>query len=271
MNNAFFIDTSHEELANFDASKSYTENLPPLGVYADVTMQVTEVALGETKNRKSMIELTFQFLTGDLAMSKFKLRYNTMHENLVVVNIAKKGLMNIAGAIDNIRKYGVGGFNIGDPRYLNKPFIGTLTVTNQDEKSPSGTPYRQGNLHDMRPTAGWNDLPPANNQPNYNNPPANNFNNNGYQQPQQPVYNTQPPPATHTHNAPVNANYGYQPQPGAAPQQPVNNGNPNYYQPQPGQPPVNVTPGQQQPIQGQPVNNGYNQQPPAGSKPGWAS
>lgn len=243
-NPAYFIDTT--DIADFDASQNTGGSLPPVGVYADTPMMIVDIGTSESKNKNTMLELTFQFLDGAHKNGKFKLFFNTMHEKLETVQIAKKQLVNIAGAIENIKHYGNQGVKINDrARFFNKPFIATLTVTETDSTQEKGKKFKNGALSGHTPVNGWKEQPMQPNQGGHQ-APQTGYNpqpqgggyqqpqGGGYQQPQQPVYTQPAGQPNYNNQPPAQPGYNATPPGGYAPQ-------PNYTQP--GQPPVGTVPG----------------------------
>ncbi len=146
-----FIDTTQD--VNFDPTKSGMP-LPPVGVYSNLTLKIIESADSETKNKEAKIDITFEVIEGSILGTQFKLTYNVGHSNAIASRIAREGVIALAAAITgdvNIHKSG--SFNF-DYKMYNRPFIGTLTIKNQDTLDSNGNSYRQGNLSQVKPLAG---------------------------------------------------------------------------------------------------------------------
>lgn len=168
-----YIDTSQD--VNYDPTKIGFP-LPPLGIYPNIALKIIESIDGETKKQEAKIDIIFEIGDGELPGYQFKLTYTIGSSNPIAARIAREALIGIASAItDNPNIHKSGNFNF-DSKLYNRPFVGTLTITNQANLDSNGNPYKQGNLSKLMPISG---------APQQGNQPAGQPQQNNYQQPAQ--------------------------------------------------------------------------------------
>ena len=145
------FDSTTPDMKGFDPSKSGGFTLPPVGIYANMQIQVVASEQGQTKNGLGKFDITYEVMDGDIKGSQFKLTYNTGHSNSDTAKWAVQDVFRIIYAI-------TGDANIGrvnfDEKLYFKPFVGNLEVTNQTATDDSGNPFRNGKLKGLKPLAG---------------------------------------------------------------------------------------------------------------------
>ncbi len=144
--------------------------LPPVGVYRNIKLQIANIVEGQTKGDPATgkapmgkVDITFDIQSGELDGTQFKLTYNTGHHDPKTSVIAVKGVVSLVYAITGI-DYTNKQFTFVK-QMCNKPFTGTLEVTNQATLDSQGNPYRNGNLKALK-MFDWTAAPaPAHNVP----------------------------------------------------------------------------------------------------------
>lgn len=180
-----YIETS--AVVDFDPSVSGLP-LPPIGIYSNLVLKVTNTEEGQTKDKHRKFDITYEVLSGEITGAQFKLTYNVGHPKADTALWAVQDVLRIAYGITGDKEiHKRRGFNF-DATMYNKPFNATLTVVAQEARDDNGNPYRSGKLTAIKPIeqAGM----PT--QPQYNgNAPVTTGNNN-YYQPQQNTNAGQP-------------------------------------------------------------------------------
>lgn len=136
---SFFIDATTPDLQKFDPSQSGNP-LPPVGVYANITLQVIDTKQGETNNQEPKFDITYEVMSGTITGTQFSLTYNTGNRNPDTAKWAVQDVMRVAYGITG-ENYAGRRFEFNEKMYY-KPFNATLTISEKPGKD------KQGNTHD---------------------------------------------------------------------------------------------------------------------------